>query len=116
MKVVLAAFLILMPCAMAAASDFKELDKGPNTIDVSKYPEKMRAAYVIFAKKCSKCHTLARPINAQVSPPTWWKRYIRKMMRKPGSGINKASGKTIYKFLVFHAQRAAKKSERQVVP
>jgi len=40
-----------------------EADKGAESIDVSGYPEQMQEYYEIFFKKCSKCHTIARPIN-----------------------------------------------------
>jgi hypothetical protein len=93
---------------VAQASSNDPRDKGPNTIDVSKYPKEMQESYALFAAKCSKCHSLARPINARVEQAEWWKDYVRKMMRKPGSGINQEAGKTIYQFLVFyHEQKKA---------
>lgn len=85
-------------------------DSGPDTIDVFDYPKEIRESYVIFANKCSKCHSLARPINARINSARWWKRYVRKMMRKPGSGINAKSGKRIYGFLVYQMVQAKKRS------
>lgn len=40
-------------------------DFGPTAINVSHYPKKMQGYYRLFLSKCSKCHTVARPINAQ---------------------------------------------------
>ena len=80
-------------------------DKGPSTIDVSKYPAEMQDIYEnIFTKKCSKCHTIARAINAPYALPEEWITYIKKMMKKPGSGINPAAGKNIAKFLEYDSQ------------
>lgn len=79
----------------------QKLDSGPKTIDVSKYPAEQKAAYGTFAKKCSKCHTLARPINSDFVLPSQWQRYIKRMMYKPNSGIDEKDGKAIYGFLVY---------------
>lgn len=78
-----------------------EFDKGPESIDVSSYPEEMQANYEIFATRCSKCHTLSRPINSDYALPDEWSRYVKRMMRKPGSGINPKEGKKIYEFLAY---------------
>lgn len=79
-------------------------DKGPDKIDpavMGTYPKAMQETYERgFAKRCSKCHTLARAINTD-NPPTKWEEYIKKMMRKPGSGITKEDAKRIWEFLVF---------------
>lgn len=79
-------------------------DKGYARIDVSKYPKGMQEAYKVFASKCSKCHTLARPINSPYVIPEEWERYIKMMMRKPGSGIDPKSAKTIYEFLKYDSR------------
>lgn len=104
---------VLLAVAISTSGAWAETDRdsGPDTIDVSDYPKEMRKNYALFAKKCSKCHSLARPINARINNPRWWKRYVRKMMRKPGSGINARSGKRIYAFLVFHAERTRPEHE-----
>ena len=53
-------------------------DKGSDKIDVSIYPEEMRSAYKVFTSKCSKCHTIARPINTTMSREEW-ERYVKRM-------------------------------------
>ena len=84
-------------------------DKGPSTIDVSKYPKEMQDIYKkTFTPKCSKCHTIARAINAPYVLPEEWKNYIKKMMKKPGSGLNPRASKDIYKFLVFDSEARKK--------
>ena len=78
-------------------------DKGPNYIDVSDYPTKMQELYELFTKKCSKCHTVARPINSTFTSEEWQK-YVQKMMRKPGSGLNPKTTAQITEFLIYDAQ------------
>ena len=83
-------------------------DKGPATIDVSKYPPEMQERYKLFAKRCSKCHTLARPINCDFALEDEWERYVKRMMRKPGSNLSAAEGKEIFEFLVYDSKTRKK--------
>jgi cytochrome c5 len=76
-------------------------EKGPATIDVSKYPDGIKDNYEVFSTKCTQCHKLSRPINSDYATPDEWSRYIKRMMHKPGSGISSADGKKIYEFLVY---------------
>lgn len=78
-----------------------DFDSGPKTIDVSSYPSDMQEKYELFSRKCSKCHTLARPINSDYALPDEWSRYVKRMMRKPGSEIAPKEGKQIYEFLAY---------------
>ena len=78
-------------------------DKGPNFIDVSNYPIKMQEYYQIFAQKCSRCHTLARPINSKFIGKAW-RKYVHRMMRKPGSGLTPKTAEQIIEFLMYDAQ------------
>jgi hypothetical protein len=79
----------------------ERFEKGPSTIDVSKYPEGIQENYQVFSQKCSQCHKLSRPINSDYATPEEWSRYIKRMMHKPGSGISNSDGKKIYEFLVY---------------
>ena len=83
-------------------------DKGPATIDVSTYPADMKAAYKLFATRCSKCHTIARAINSEFVLEDEWERYVKRMMRKPGSGISANDGKIVYDFLAFDSKTRKK--------
>jgi len=103
--------LILVGSALAAllvgvdyGPDFKPdaRDNGPGSIDVSSYPEPMKKAYDMYAVKCAKCHPLARSVNARFSAQDW-KRYMKKMIRRPNSGINEEQAAAIYEFLKYHA-------------
>ena len=83
-------------------------DKGPATIDVSKYPKSMQERYKTFSTKCAKCHTLARPINSEFVLGDEWERYISRMMRNAGTFISENDGKQIYEFLVFDSKTRKK--------
>jgi hypothetical protein len=89
--------------AMDAATKARidAFEKGPATIDVSKYPQGIQDNYAIFSQKCTQCHKLSRPINSDYALPDEWSRYVKRMMRKPGSGIDSGDGKKIYEFLAY---------------
>jgi len=104
------ATLTLLSAVVARAEDqldaetkarIEKFEKGPATIDVSKYPQGIQDNYEVFSSKCTQCHKLSRPINSDFVMPDEWSRYVKRMMRKPGSGIDSADGKKIYEFLVF---------------
>ena len=79
----------------------ERFEKGPATIDVSKYPAVIQENYEVFSQKCTQCHKLSRPINSDYALPAEWERYVKRMMHKPGSGIDAADGKKIFEFLVY---------------
>ncbi len=79
----------------------ERFEKGPATIDVSKYPQALQDNYQLFSEKCTQCHKLSRPINSDYALPSEWERYVKRMMHKPGSGISGADAKKIYEFLVY---------------
>ncbi|HZR20878.1 MAG TPA: hypothetical protein VFE51_26585 [Verrucomicrobiae bacterium] len=85
----------------ATKARVERFEKGPATIDVSKYPQGIQENYEVFSQKCSQCHKLNRPINSDYALPDEWSRYIKRMMYKPGSGISSAEGKKIFEFLVY---------------
>lgn len=75
-------------------------DKGPDKVDISAYPPELQKAYKLFSGKCSKCHTIARPINTLMTRAEW-ERYVKRMMHKPNSGISDNQGKEIFDFLAY---------------
>jgi hypothetical protein len=94
--------LIAAPLFVAAQTSNVTLpqDKGPGKIDVSSYPPVQQKAYKLFDSKCSKCHTIARPINTTMTKDEW-ERYVKRMMHKPNSGISDSQGKEIFEFLAY---------------
>ena len=75
-------------------------DKGPDKVNVSSYPAEQQKGYKVFVDKCSKCHTIARPINTSMTAAEW-SRYVKRMMHKPNSGISDSQGKAIFDFLTY---------------
>jgi cytochrome c5 len=87
----------------------ERFEKGPATVNVSKYPDGIKENYEVFSAKCSQCHKLSRPINSDYAVPEDWSRYIKRMMRKPGSGISTGDGKKIFDFLAYDSSVRKKK-------
>jgi hypothetical protein len=85
----------------ATKARIAKAEAGPATIDVSKYPQQIQDDYGPFSQKCAQCHKLSRPVNSDYVLPGEWGRYIKRMMYKPGSGINGTEAKQIYEFLVY---------------
>jgi hypothetical protein len=85
----------------ATKARIEAFEKGPASIDISKYPAALKDNYELFSQKCTQCHKLSRPVNCDYALPDEWSRYVKRMMRKPGSGISSSEAKQIYEFLVF---------------
>ena len=85
----------------ATKARIEAFEKGPAMIDISKYPAALKDNYDLFSQKCTQCHKLSRPVNCDYVLPDEWSRYVKRMMRKPGSGISSGEAKQIYEFLVF---------------
>jgi cytochrome c5 len=85
----------------ATKARIERFEKGPATVDVSKYPDVIKEGYEVFSTKCTQCHKLSRPINSDYALPDEWSRYVKRMMHKPGSGIGASEGKKIYEFLAY---------------
>jgi cytochrome c5 len=101
---------VVAVCAVRAADEsldeatkarIAKFEQGPATIDVSKYPQDIQEDYELFSQKCTQCHKLSRPINSDYALPAEWERYVKRMMHKPGSGINPTQAKKIFDFLVY---------------
>ena len=102
MKRLIQTIMLLAPLALLAQQSNVVLpqDKGPDKIDVGAYPAAQQANYKLFVGKCSKCHTIARPLNTMMTKDEW-SRYVKRMMHKPNSGISDAQGKQIFEFVVY---------------
>jgi cytochrome c5 len=85
----------------ATKARIEKFEKGATTIDVSKYPQGIKDNYDVFSQKCTQCHKLSRPINCDYVLPDEWSRYVKRMMRKPGSGISSSEAKQIFEFLTY---------------
>jgi hypothetical protein len=90
-------------------------------LDASKLPEDVRDDYALFAHRCSKCHSLARPLNAGISDDDQWVMYVNRMRRQPGSGISLSDQDHILRFLRYYAaelrkREAEKKGHKGTAP
>ena len=108
MKILAIAGSALVALLVSAAEPEKDKpdprDFGVDHVDVSGYPAAVQKQYEVYAAKCSKCHPLARSINARFNA-TDWKRYMKRMIRRPNSGINEEQAALIYEFLKFYANQ-----------
>lgn len=51
-------------------------DLGPDDLDVTAYPVQRRRQFEVYAGLCSRCHSLARSLNAPPTSRRWWKFYF----------------------------------------
>ena len=108
MRLVLVAALL----AFAAFAAFVALGAcGPRTegLDTSKLPPELRADYDVFARRCSKCHSLARPLQSGIADDEQWVLYVKRMRRQPASGISPDDETVILRFLRYYAAEERKK-------
>jgi len=82
-------------------------DLGPEEIDVSAYPSSQRENYAVYARACSRCHTLARSINAPLVGRGWWEFYIvgmRLRSLRGGRPLTKDEEKSVLDFLEYDSR------------
>ena len=117
MKKLISIMILLAPLSLVSQTSNVVLpqDKGPDKIDVSAYPAPQQAAYKVFTTKCSKCHTIARPMNTMMKRDEW-QRYVSRMMHKPNSGISDAQGRQIFDFIVFDQTERKDKNPKAFFP
>ncbi|HXU05602.1 MAG TPA: hypothetical protein VN903_31805 [Polyangia bacterium] len=72
-------------------------------LDVAQLPVDVRPDYALFARRCSKCHQLARPLNSGIRDDAMWAGYVERMRRQPGSGITRADTVPILRFLHYYS-------------
>jgi hypothetical protein len=95
-------------CILPACASTMELSEG---MDVSAVPPEQQADYAVFALRCSKCHSLARPLNSGITDDGYWRLYVEKMKRQPGSGISDADKVPILRFLHWYGTSKQAKTD-----
>jgi hypothetical protein len=85
--------------ASATAASCTSATYRADGLDVSRLPEDQRADYAVFAQRCSKCHSLARPLESGIDSDDFWAAYVAKMRRMPSSGISPDDTVPILRFL-----------------
>ncbi|MFI5303054.1 MAG: hypothetical protein ACHREM_33610 [Polyangiales bacterium] len=76
-------------------------------LDRAQLPQDVQADYDVFAQRCSKCHTLARPLDSGIKDDGWWSRYVARMRRMPSSGISEQDAAPILRFLHWYSTSPA---------
>jgi len=109
MKRLIPALAILAAAVLAVAAEPDQAppdprDFGPDRIDISDYPPEQQQRYPIFEKKCAKCHPVARAIGSRFSTAEW-KRYMKRMVRRPNAGVTDRQADAIFEFLCYYARR-----------
>jgi hypothetical protein len=72
-------------------------------LDATRLPPSVRPDYAVFARRCSKCHQLARPLGSGIRNDAMWADYVERMRRQPGSGISPADTRPILRFLHYYS-------------
>ena len=79
-------------------------DKGPDKVDVSKYPADVKRNYKVFSEICAQCHSLARAVNCDFALEEDWERYIKRMMRRGRSLVTPDQAEAAYEFAIYDAK------------
>ena len=87
-------------------------------LDPTRLPENVRGDYGRFARKCSKCHGLARPLQSGITDDEQWVLYVNRMRRQPGSGISMEDQAVVLRFLRYYSaeQRRIQAEKKGLVP
>lgn len=92
--------ILLAACTTGRAG----LRGGLDADVVSRLPQEVAEAYDLFALRCSRCHTLARPLGADIDDFEHWEHYVGRMRKMPGSGISPGDGERILVFLKYYTE------------
>jgi hypothetical protein len=83
-------------------------------LDRSTIPAAVQDDYDVFALRCSKCHSLSRPLDSGIDDDEYWKAYVSRMRHMPASGISAEDEQIILRFLRwFSADLRAKKKAKE---
>jgi hypothetical protein len=80
-------------------------------IEPASLPSDIQADYAMFARRCSKCHSLARPLSASITDDDFWREYVERMRRQPASGITVADEEPILRFLHYWSHKERRPHE-----
>lgn len=78
-------------------------------LDAATLPENVRTDYALFADRCSKCHSLARPLTSGIDNDDYWVDYVARMRRQPASGISAEDTVGILRFLHYFSLEEKRK-------
>jgi hypothetical protein len=78
----------------------------------SRLPPEVRADFELFSHRCSKCHTLARPLDSGIDDDEHWAEYVERMRLQPGSGISLGDKEPILRFLHYYSLQQQQRKAR----
>ena len=84
--------------------------EGP---DPSTMPDEVRSDYVLFTLRCSKCHSLARPLQSGITDDVFWTEYVERMRLQPASGISPDDATHILRFLHYFSSGKVMRADEQ---
>jgi hypothetical protein len=99
----LAAILLTTILVVACAAGRSE------GLDVATLPPDVRPDYELFAQRCSKCHSLARPLESGITDDSFWAKYVERMRRQPSSGISPSDVQSVLRFLHYYSEDQKKR-------
>jgi hypothetical protein len=107
------AWLTLLVLGLGACGASATRSEG---LEPATLPAELRADYAVFAQRCSKCHSLARPLTSGISDENFWSLYVARMRLQPGSGITQEDAGPILRFLHFYSVEQSHKHEKVAPP
>lgn len=90
----------LVGCGLGGSQNRRD---GWSEERVAQLSPELQDGYRTFSMRCSRCHTLSRPLRAGIADPEHWRLYVRRMRRMPGAGISERDAASILVFLEAHA-------------
>jgi hypothetical protein len=110
LKTLLAALVMVgLACLPAGCSGGRAGEPESEALSAS-----ASADYALFALRCSKCHSLSRPLNSGIDRDDYWRLYVAKMRRQPGSGITEEDTVAILRFLHLYSIEQRRKKEQRL--
>jgi len=102
--------------ALAACAGSRAASHEGEGADTSGMPADVRADYEVFAQRCSKCHSLSRPLQSGIDDDEYWREYVARMRRQPGSGISPQDEVVILRYLHYFSLEQRRKKAHGEAP
>jgi hypothetical protein len=98
----LALVILLSACANTTVRDLERT-----------LPADVQPDYQLFSRRCSKCHSLSRPLQSGITDQRLWESYVNRMRLQPGSGIAVADVPPILRFLTYYTRWKTERDARR---
>jgi hypothetical protein len=109
LKTLLAALVVVGVASASAGCSAGRSEPETETLSAT-----AAADYALFAIRCSKCHSLSRPLNSGIDRDDYWRLYVARMRRQPGSGISEEDTVAILRFLHLYSIEQRRKKEQKL--